>query len=80
MRRKRSDIRVITISIVMISDRDKPLQSTQDESTVPSLTEEEGEVVVESEDPTTKLLRRVLTGFRESDVSRIKLAKISAPT
>ena len=48
--------------------------------TVPPLSEEEGEVAAEPEDPPTELLRRVLAGSREPDVSRVKLAKMPAPT
>ena len=44
--------------------------------TVPPLPEEGEEGSAEPEDPLTELLRRVLAGNRESDMSRVKLAKI----
>ena len=53
---------------------------TQANPTDPTLPEEEGEVAAETEDPSTELLRSVLAGSREPDVSRAKLAKIPAPT
>ena len=37
-------------------------------------------VPAEPEDPSTELLRKVLAGSREPDVSRVKLAKMPAPT
>ena len=48
--------------------------------TVPPLPEEEVEGAAEREDPSTELLRRVLAGNREPDTSRVKLAKMPAPT
>ena len=47
--------------------------------TVPPLPEED-EVAAEPEDRSTELLRRVFAGSRERDVSRVKLAKMPAPT
>ena len=46
----------------------------------PPLPEEEGEVAAEPEVPSTELLRKVLAGSPEPDVSRVKLAKMPAPT
>ena len=53
---------------------------TQTDPTVPSPEEEGGEATAEPEDPSAELLRRVLAGARELDVSRVKLAKMPAPT
>ena len=47
--------------------------------TVPPLPEEEGEGAAEPEDPSTELLRKVLAGSREPDISRVKLAKTTPP-
>ena len=52
---------------------------TQTDPTVPPLPEE-GEATAEPEDPSAELLRRVLAGAREPDVSRVKLARMPAPT
>ena len=56
--------------------RDETQDETTADPTVPPLPEEEGE----PEDPSTELLRRVLAGSREPDVSQVKLAKMPAPT
>ena len=48
--------------------------------TVPPLPEEEGERAAEPEDLSTELLRKMLAGSRERDISRVKLAKMPAPT
>ena len=54
---------------------------TQTDPTVPPWPEEGGgEATAEPEDPSAELLRRVLSGVREPDVSRVKLAKMPAPT
>ena len=54
---------------------------TQTDPTVPPLpVDEGGEATAEPEDPSAELLRRVLAGSREPDVSRVKLAKMPAPT
>ena len=48
---------------------------TQTDPTVPPLPEGGGgEATAEPEDPSAELLRRVLAGAREPDVSRVKLA------
>ena len=54
---------------------------TQTNPTIPPLPEEEGgEDTTEPEDPPAELLGRVLAGSREPDVSRVKLARMPAPT
>ena len=53
---------------------------TQTDPTVPRLREEGGEATAEPEDPSAELLKRVLAGAREQDVSRVKLARMPAPT
>ena len=53
---------------------------TQTDPTVAPLPEEEEEVTVEPEDPSTELLRRMLAGAREPDAARVKLARMPAPT
>ena len=46
---------------------------TQADPTVPPLPDQEEEVAAEPEDSSTELLRRVLAGSREPDVSRVKM-------
>ena len=54
---------------------------TQTNPTIPPLLEEEGgDDIVELEDPLTELLRKVLAGIHELDVSRVKLSKMPVPT
>ena len=53
---------------------------TYTDPTVLPLPEEGVEATAEPEIPSAEILRRVLAGARELDVSRVKLAKITAPT
>ena len=85
--RKRSRDSIITIPTAMARTGDEHTlgptfrAETQTDPTVPPLPEEEGvEATAEPEDPSAELLRRVLAGAREPDVSRVKLAKMPAPT
>ena len=51
---------------------------TTADPTVPPLPEEEVEIAAEPEDPSTELVRKVLIGNREPDISRVQLAKMPA--
>ena len=54
--------------------------ATAADATDPPLPEEEETGEQEPEDHSAELLRRVLAGNRETDISRVKLAKMPAPT
>ena len=54
--------------------------ATAADATDPPLPEEEETGEQEPEDHSTELLKRVLAGNRETDISRVKLAKMPAPT
>ena len=54
--------------------------TTSADATDPPLPEEEETGEQEAEDHSAELLRRVLAGNRENDISRVKLAKMPAPT
>ena len=54
--------------------------TTAADVTDPPLPEEEETGEQEPEDHSAELLRRVLAGNRETDISRVKLEKMPAPT
>ena len=80
--RSRSGINAVSTTMAMAGNESSRTfgAETKADPTVPPLPEEEGQVAAEPEDPSTELLRKLLAESREPDVSRVKLAKMSAPT